>query len=155
MKESVHKTLVLAVSIIFSIVLFAGCEEEEKISDTKLDAKPDATLDTPPNAKRSRLIAIENAQLKARIEKLKDLHTREMESQKNLHNREKNRQKQLLDNCLRDKGILQEMSEKGVENYMQKVLGPIVDENAKLQEEIKTLKAQIEKLKAELEEAKK
>ncbi|MHC4086609.1 MAG: hypothetical protein ACYSWZ_14430 [Planctomycetota bacterium] len=151
MKESAHKTLVLAVSVIFSIMLIAGCEEEEKISDTKLDAK----LDTPPDAKRSRLIAIENAQLKARIEKLRDLHTREMESQKNLHNREKNRQKQLLDNCLRDKGVLQEMSEKGVENYMQKVLGPIVDENAKLQEENKALKEQTEKLKAELEEAKK
>jgi hypothetical protein len=151
MKESAHKTLVLAVSIIFSIMLIAGCEEEQKISDTK----PDATLDTPPNAKRSRLIAIENAQLKARIEKLKDLHTREMESQKNLHTKEKNRQKKLLDNCLQAKAAMEEMSEKGVENYMQKVLGPLADENAKLQEENKGLKEQIEKLKTELEEAKK
>jgi hypothetical protein len=136
-------------------MLISGCEEEAKISDTKLDAKPDATLDTPPNAKRSRLIAIENAQLKAQIEKLKDSHTREIESQKNLHTREQNRQQKLLDNCLQQKETLQEMSTKGVENYMHKVLGPIADENTKLREEIKILKEQIEKLKTELEEAKK
>ncbi|MGB2809054.1 MAG: hypothetical protein WBC22_15025 [Sedimentisphaerales bacterium] len=163
MARSVPKTLVLAVSIVVGLMLIAGCEEEQKISDAKLDTQPDAKLDTqpdakldtPPNAKRSRLIAIENAQLKAQIEKLKDSHTGEMEKQKNLHTREQNRQQKLLDNCLREKGPLQEMSTKGVDNYMLKVLGPIVDENTKLHEEIKTLKEQIEKLKTELEEAKK
>jgi hypothetical protein len=154
MKESANKTLVLAVSIIFSIMLISGCEEDAKISDTIPDTKPDAKLDTPPDVKRSRLIAIENAQLKAQIEKMKDLHAREMESQQNLHTNEKNRQKKLLDNCLRQKGALQEMSTKGVENYMQKILGPLADENTKLQEEIKGLNEQIEKLKTELEEAK-
>lgn len=147
MKESAHKTLVLAVSIIVGLMLIAGCEEEQKISDTMPDTIPDTMLDTQPDIKRSRLIAIENAQLKAQIEELKDSHTREMERQKNLHTREKDRQKKLLDNCLREKGALQEMSKQGVENYMQKVLGPIVDENAKLHEENKTLKEQIEKLK--------
>ena len=155
MKESARKTLVLAVSIIVGIMLISGCEEEEKISDTKLDAKPDAKLDTQPDIKRSRLIAVENTQLKAQIEKMKDSHAREMESQKNLHTKEKNRQKRLLDNCLREKGALQEMSKQGVENYMQNILGPLADENTKQQEEIKTLKEQIEKLKTELEEAKK
>ncbi len=151
MKEPARKTLVLAVSIIVGLMLIAGCEEEAKISD----AKPDAKLDTPPNAKRSRLIAIENARLKEQIRRLKDSHTREMEKQKNLHTKEKNKQKKLLDNCLRQKGALQDMSKKGVDKYMQNFLGPLADENTKLQEEIKTLKAQIEKLKTELEEAKK
>ena len=151
MKESAHKTLVLAVSIIFSIMLISGCEEEAKISDTKLDAKPDATLDTPPNAKRSRLIAIENVQLKAQIVNMKDSHTREMESQNNLYTKEKNRQQKLLDNCLQQKETLQKMSEKGVDNYMQNILGPLADENTKLQEEIKSLKEQIEKLHHELD----
>ena len=136
MKRPVPKTLVLAVGIIVGFMLIAGCEEEENLSNTKPD--------TEPNTKRSRLIAIENAQLKAQIEKLKNLHAGEME-----------RQKKLLDNCLREKGTLQEMSKKGVETYMQNILGPIVEGNTKLQEEIKTLKAQIEKLKTELEEAKK
>ncbi|MDH4241188.1 MAG: hypothetical protein OEW48_16645 [Phycisphaerae bacterium] len=151
MKESAHKTLVLAVSIIFSIMLFSGCEEEAKISDTKPDTQPD----TQPDAKRSRLIAIENAQLKAQIEKLKDLHTREMQRQKELNDKERQRQQQQLDGCLQAKAAMEEMSEKGVENYMRDILGPIADENTKLQEEIKSLKEQIEKLKAEIEEAKK
>jgi len=136
MKRPVPKTLVLAVGIIVGFMLIAGCEEEENLSNTKPD--------TEPNTKRSRLIAIENAQLKEQIEKLKNLHAGEME-----------RQKKLLDNCLREKGTLQEMSNKGVEDFMQNILGPLAEENTKMQEEIKTLKAQIEKLKTELEEAKK
>ncbi len=132
MKRPVPKTLVLAVGIIVGFMLIAGCKkEEENLSDTKPDAEP--------NTKRSRLIAIENVQLKEQIEKLKNLHTGEMEEQK-----------KLLDNCLREKGTLEEMSKQGIDNYMQNILGPLSDENVKLQEEIKTLKAQIEKLKTEL-----
>ena len=131
MKRLVPKTLVLAVGIIVCFMLIAGCEEEENLSNTKPDAEP--------NTKRSRLIAIENTQLKAQIEELKKVHSSEME-----------KQKKLLDNCLREKGTLQEMSEKGVEDFMQDVLGPLSDENTRLQEENKALKAQIEKLKTEL-----
>ena len=131
MARSVSKTLVVAVSIVVGMMLIAGCEDEEKISETK----PDVKLDTHPSAKRSRLIAIENAQLKEQIKRLKDSHTREMEKQKNLHTKEKNKQKKLLDNCLRDKGILQEMSKKGIDNYMQDILGPLDDYNTKLKEE--------------------
>jgi len=128
MKSPVSRTLLLAVGVVFGIMLITGCEEEENLSDTKPD--------TEPNAKRSRLIAIENVQLKEQIEKLKNLHAGEME-----------RQKKLLDNCLREKGTLEEMSNKGVDNFMQNILGPLAEENTKLQEENKTLKAQIEKLK--------
>jgi hypothetical protein len=132
MKRPVPKTLVLAVGIIVGFMLIAGCEEEENLSNTKPEAEP--------NAKRSRLIAIENVQLKEQIEKLKNLHAGEMERQKNL-----------LDKCLREKEALEEISSKGVDNYMQDILGPLSEENVKLQEEIKTLKAQIEKLKTEPE----
>ncbi len=136
MKRSAPKMLVAAVSIVFGIMLIAGCEEEENLSNAKPDAEP--------NAKRSRLIAIENTQLKEQIEKLKKLHTSEME-----------KQKKLLDKCLREKEGLAKLSSEGVDSYMQDILGPLSEENTKLQEEIKTLKAQIEKLKTELEEAKK
>ena len=151
MARSVSKTLVLAVGIVFGLMLIAGCEEEEKISDTKLDTE----LDTTPNAKRSRLIAVENAQLKQQIEKLKEMHAGEMQRQKELNDKEMQRQQKKLDSCLRAKAAMDEISKKGVDNYMQNILGPIADENAKLQEENKTLKAQIEKLKKELEEARK
>jgi cell division protein FtsB len=136
MKSPVSRVLLLAVGVVFCIMLIAGCEEEENLSDTQSD--------TTPNSKRSRLIAVENTQLKAQIEELKKLHSSEME-----------KQKKLLDNCLREKGTLQEMSKKGLEDFMQDILGPLSDENTKLQEENKTLKAQVEKLKTELEEARK
>lgn len=147
MRESAYKTLFLAVGIIFSIMLFAGCEEEEKITDTMND--------TPPDVKRSRLIAVENEQLKAQIEKLKALHASEMKRQKDLNTKEKDDLQRRLDNCLRDKKDMEEMSTKGIEEYMQNVLGPVSEENTKLREEIETLKAQVEKLKTELEELKK
>ena len=130
MARSVPKTLVLVVGIIFGFMLIAGCEEEETLSNTKPNAEP--------NAKRSRLIVIENTQLKAQIEELKKLHSSEME-----------KQKKLLDNCMQAKKALEEVSEKGVDNYMETILGPLSDENVKLREENKTLKAQIEKLKTE------
>ena len=132
MKRLVPKTLVLAVGIIVCFMLIAGCEEEENLSNTKPDAEP--------NTKRSRLIAIENTQLKAQIEKLEKLHSSEME-----------KQKKLLDNCMREKKALQDVSEKGVDSYMKDFIGPLAEENAKLREENKTLKAQIEKLKTEPE----
>ena len=131
MKGPVPKTLVLAVGIVVGIMLIAGCEEEENSSDTKSDTKP--------NTRRSRLIAVENVQLKKQIEKLKKVHAKEIK-----------RQEELLDKCEREKKTLEELSSKGVESYMQDVLGPLAEENAKLHEEIKTLKAQIEKLKTEL-----
>jgi len=146
MKESAYKTLVLAVGIIFSIMLIAGCEEEEKISDTMTET---------PDAKRSRLIAVENVQLKQQIEELKDQHARELQRQKELNDKERQRQQRQLDSCLQEKKIQDEISNKGIENYMQNIVGPISEENTKLREEIETLKAQIEKLKKELEELKK
>ncbi len=130
MKESAPKMLVVAVGIVFGIMLFAGCEEEEKNSSN-----------TTSDGKRSRLIAIENRQLKQQIEDLKKAHAKETKGQK-----------ELLGKCERQKKNLEELSSKGVEDYMQDILGPLAEENTKLHGEIKTLKAQIEKLKTENEE---
>lgn len=134
MIRPVPKALVLAVGIVIGFMLIAGCEEEENLSN----AKPD----TEPNTKRSRLIAVENTQLKEQIERQKGSQTREIERLKNLQAKETDRQKKLLDNCLREKEALEEMSKEGVENYMQDILGPLSEENVKLREEIETLKAQ-------------
>jgi len=129
MKESAPKILVVAVGIVFGIMLFAGCEEEEKSSSN-----------TTSDAKRSRLIAIENQQLKQQIEELKKTHAKEIK-----------RQKELLGKCEREKKTFEKMSSKGVDSYMNDLLKPLAEENAKLHEEIKTLKAQIEKLKKDEE----
>ena len=128
-------------------MLIAGCEAEEKISDTQPDITPDA--------KRSRLIAAENAQLKQQIVKLKEVHAGELERLKELNHKEMQRQQKKLDSCLQAKAAMEEISIKGVESYMQNIVGPLTEENAKLQEENNTLKAQIEKLKTELEETRK
>jgi len=130
MKSPVSRMLLLAAGVVFGIMLITGCEDEKKLSGTQSD--------TTPNSKQSRLVAVENAQLKAQIEELKKLHSGEME-----------KQKKLLDKCMREKKALEEVSTKGVDNYMKDILGPLSDENAKLREENQTLKAQIEKLKTE------
>lgn len=147
MTRTVSKMLVLTVGIVLVTMLVTGCEEEQKISETQPDLTPDA--------KRSRLIAVENAQLKQQIEKLKQMHTGELQRQKELNDKEMQRQQKKLDSCLQAKAAMDEISKKGVESYMQDIVGPLTEENAKLQEENKTLKAQIEKLKTELEEARK
>ena len=128
MKSPVSRMLLLAVGVVFGIMLITGCEDEENSSN--------AQSNTTPNSKRSRLVAVENAQLKAQIEELTKLHSSEMEQQK-----------KLLDNCLREKKSLEDVSKKGVDSYMKDFLGPLAEENAKLREENQTLKAQIEKLK--------
>ena len=147
MGRSVSKIFVLAVGVVLSAMLFAGCEEEEKILDTNLDATPDV--------KQSRLIAVENSRLKKQIEQMKIQHASELRRQKELNDKERQRQKRQLDSCLRAQATMEEISKKGVESYMQDLVGPLTDENTKLQEENKNLKAQIEKLKEELDEAKK
>lgn len=122
MKRPAHKTLIVAVGIVFGIMLIAGCEEEEKNASA-------STTDV----KRSRLIAIENAQLKQQIEEMKKASAKEIQ-----------RQKELLDKCEREKVALEEMSSKGVEEYMKDLIEPLAEENLKLKEEIKTLKTQLE-----------
>ena len=143
MARSVSKMLVLVVGIVLSTMLFAGCEEEQNLSDTT------------PGVKQSRLIAVENSRLKKQIEQMKIQHASELQKQKELHAKEYDWQKRQLDSCLRAQATMEEMSKKGVESYMQDILGSVSDENTRLQEENKTLKVQIEKLKTELEETKK
>lgn len=127
MKGLAHKTLIVAVGIVFGIMLIAGCEEEEKNPSN-----------ITSDAKRSRLIAIENRELKQQIERLTKTHAKEIK-----------KQKEMLDKCEREKKGLEDLSSKGVDSFMKDVLGPLADENTKLNEEIKILNAQIEKLKAE------
>jgi hypothetical protein len=143
MARSVSKIFVLAVGVVLSAMLFAGCEEEQNLSDAT------------PDVKQSRLIAVENTRLKKQIEQMKIQHASELQKQKERNDKERQRQQKQLDSCLRAKDAMGEMSKKGVESYMQDIVGPLTDENAKLQQENKTLKEQIEKLKKELDEAKK
>lgn len=135
MRRWAKRTLVLATAIVVGIVLIAGCEEEQEL----------------PDAKRARLIAVENAQLKSEIEKQKRNCERKIASQK-----------EQLDKCLQTNKALQEASKENIEKLMDTALMMAVEENTKLLEENQSLKAQMEQLqmdkeilKKELEEVKK
>ena len=126
MRKSAKKALVLVVGVIVAVMLFAGCEEENR-SDTKTSTT------------RSRFIANENRQLKEKIKESKRQHKREIKRWENL-----------LAKCQKEKKDLEELSSKGFDKYMENILGPLFDENAKLQEENKKLKAKIGQLKKEI-----
>jgi predicted nuclease with TOPRIM domain len=135
MKKLAQKALVLAVSIVAVAVLVTGCQEEKQPDTKTIIAK-------------SRLKVLEskreNRQLRKEIENLKKQHKEEIKHQKNL-----------LEKCQQEKKDLEESLSKGVDKYMEDVLGPLVDENAKLHEENENLKSQIRLLKKQLEELKK
>lgn len=145
MKRIAHKTLVLTVGVLAVTLFIAGCQDEQKQTNTI------------GNDKRSKLVAAQNVALKKTIEKQKLRHAGEMQRQRKLHEKKMKQQKKPLDACRKQNKILEDMSREGVESYMRSVLGPLVDENEKLRKEnealkvqVRNLKGQIDKLKAEI-----
>jgi len=123
MKRAARKIFVLAVCVV--VMLIAGCGEQE-----------------PPGVKKSRLIAVENMQLKRELEQ----SSREIERLKELHNRESRKQEKLLAECGQEKESLKQKAQQNVKNQVKGVFDAVMEQNAKLLEENKKLKAQIEKL---------
>jgi len=104
-------TVAFAVCVAF-IILIAGCEGEN-LSDTK------------SNIKKSRLIAVENIQLKKEVAK----------------------QKELLDKCLREKKALQEKPQEEGESLIKFLF----EENLRLDKENKSLKVQVQRLETRVQ----
>lgn len=126
MKKAVRKGFVLAVSVV--VMLIAGCEEQELQS-----------------AKKSRLIAAENMQLKKELER----RSNDIEELKELHGKEIEKQEELFAKCLEEKETWKEKSRKNIRNQVNGVLDAIMEQNVKLREENKRLKAQVEQLEAQ------
>lgn len=84
------------------------------------------------NERMAKLIANENRQLK------KQLEQRDREIQK---------QKQLLEKCGQEKKALQEQTKKNIQEQVQDVLGVVMEQNAKMRQEIEALKNELEELK--------
>ena len=123
MKRAVRKIFVLAVCII--VMSIAGCGEQEL-----------------PSVKKSRLIAVENMQLKRELEQ----RSKEIERLKELHNRESRKQEKILAECVQEKDSWKQKARQNVKNQVKGVFDAVMEQNAKLREENKKLKAEIEKL---------
>jgi len=137
MKTRAKSLLPTVLAVVFFCSLFAGCDKN-------------TTPATAKSEKMSRLIAVENAQL---IKKLKDQEAscqKQLANQKILNDRQIKRLKYALDKSEKENQGLHELSDKGVQEYMSNIVGPLVDENNKLKAEIKNLEGQIALLKAQV-----
>ena len=123
MKRAIRKIFILAVSVF--VISIAGCGVEE-----------------PPSVKKSRLIAVENVQLASDLEQ----RSKEIEKLKELHNKEIKRQEKLLAECVQEKESWKQKARQNVRNQVKGVFDAVMEQNAKLREENKKLKAEIEKL---------
>ena len=131
MEKALKKGFVLAVSVL--VMSIAGCQEQEL-----------------PSTKKSRLIAAENMQLKKELEQ----RSQEIERLKELHDRQMKEQEELLEECLQEKDAWKEKSRQNVRNQVKGVVDAVMEQNVKLRQENEKLKAQIEELKKELGEGK-
>ncbi len=125
MKKTIQRAFLFVISVV--VVLSAGCQKELA------------------GEKKGRIIAAENIQLK------KDLNQRDqkIEILTKEHEKEVKLLKEQLSKCLEQKEALEKQLQQKVKEQVDKVLAMVMEENAKLREEIKDLKAQIEKLKQE------
>ena len=83
----------------------------------------------------------------------KDLAQRdkEIEKLKAQHDKEMTQQQEQLAKCLERKDALQKQLQQSVKEQVDSVLTVVVEENAKLREEIKKLKAQIKELQEQVD----
>ena len=124
MKKHIQTAFIMAVSVI--AVLSAGCQEEELASE-----------------KKSRLIAAENIRLQKEI----DLRDTEIERLKQLHLEELEKQQEQLAQCQKQTQTWREKAQANIKEQVDSVLTTVMNENAKLREEVDNLIAQIKKLK--------
>ena len=120
----------LVVGFIALVVLGAGCQQGEV-----------------PGEQKSRLIAAENIQLKKDIAR----RDQEIEALKVQHDKEMAKQQEQLTKCLERKEALEKRLQQNIKEQVDSVLAVVVDENAKLREEIRELKAQIKQLQEQTE----
>ena len=120
----------LVVAFIALVVFGAGCQQQEV-----------------PGEQKSRLIAAENIQLKKDIAR----RDQEIEALKVQHDKEMAKQQEQLTKCLERKEALEKRLQQNIKEQVDSVLAVVVDENAKLREEIREMKAQIKQLQEQTE----
>ena len=136
MKTLAQKQLVLTITIVFVIMLIAGCEEQNK-------NQPQTNVEV----KQARLLVSENVQLQKQLTQCQD----------ELKKRDANiaAQRKLLDECKKQQAVTPAEMEKEQDNIDNSILAGVIDENVSLSQENERIKEQIDKLTKELGEAKK
>jgi TolA-binding protein len=119
MKKQIPKAFLLAIGV--AIVTCAGCQEENL-----------------PTDKMSRAVAAENIQLKKELKQRDE----KIEQLKKQYDKQMQQQNEQLAKCLKQKEALEKQLQKNVKDQVDDVLATVIDENAKLREEIKKLKGE-------------
>ncbi len=110
-------------------MFFAGCQQPQ----------PET-----PNQQQARLLATQNADLQKQLERTRA----EIKVLEEKHTKELRQRDQELIRCKVRIDALQQEVKKGVQDRVRTLTAPVLDENARLRQEVVDLKAQIEKLKA-------
>jgi TolA-binding protein len=128
MKSTERKTLIL---VLIAGCLFAcgsGCRQE-----------------AAPEARQARLIAAESIQLREQLAE----RDAEMEKLKSRHAHEIERKQQQLAACQKRVESLEKDLQSGIAQRVNSVMATVMAENARLRNELGTLRAEIERLKSQ------
>jgi DNA repair exonuclease SbcCD ATPase subunit len=99
-----------------------------------------------PGEKKSRVIAAENVQLKQELAR-RDQEIAKLNAQ---HEKQMKQQRGELAKCVGLKEALEKQLQQNVKEQVESVLTEVVEESAKLQQQIKELKAEIEKMRQQI-----
>jgi hypothetical protein len=122
-----HKTPGILTALVAAMV-FTGCQQPQQKA---------------PNEQQARLLAAQNADLQKQL----DARQAESKTLQEKNNQELRKRDQELIRCKVRIDSLQQELKKGIEERVKSVTAPVLDENAKLRQEVEQLKAQIDKLK--------
>jgi uncharacterized protein HemX len=128
MKSRIFALLALLVTLAVAVFVFAGCQPQP----------------ATPNEKQARLLAAQNRDLEQQL----TARQAEIQALQQKQAAELRRRDEELAKCKARIDALQKDLEKNVAERVRSVTAAVMDENAKLRQEVADLKAQIEKLKA-------
>jgi uncharacterized lipoprotein YajG len=126
--EMTNRTCSILVALA-AMAVFAGCQQPAQEA---------------PNQQQARLLAAQNAELREQLE----FRQAEIKVLQEKYTKELRLRDQELIRCRVRIDALQQEIQKGIDQRVRTITARVLDENAKLRQEIEQLEAQIEKLKA-------
>jgi outer membrane murein-binding lipoprotein Lpp len=111
--------------LVIAVFLFAGCQQQQ-------------TMTEAPNERQARLLAAQSADLQRQLAARQS----EIETLRHKHAEELGRRDEELAKCKAQIQRLQEDLEKGIDERVRGVTTTLMEENARLREEIERLKAE-------------